>query len=207
MATRSTCEPGESITGQDRTASVQSTFRPPCPNRDRALESATSRLSRFSRSTVSILTLRVPQEPSRPMPDLEEQLQILRRGVEQIVPEDEFRKKLERSRPRGPPLARQVRHRPDRDRRPPRPHGPAAQAAAVPGPGPHGRHHHRQLHRARGRPLRPRRDPGHADRGAGRRPTPATTSRRSAGSSTWTGPRSTTTATGSRSGRSSTSST
>ena len=31
------------------------------------------------------------------MPDLEEQLQILRRGVEQIVPEAEFRKKLERS--------------------------------------------------------------------------------------------------------------
>jgi tyrosyl-tRNA synthetase len=31
------------------------------------------------------------------MPDLEEQLHILRRGVEQIVPENEFRKKLERS--------------------------------------------------------------------------------------------------------------
>src|SRR6478735_5180987 len=31
------------------------------------------------------------------MPDLEEQLQILRRGVEQIVPENEFRQKLERS--------------------------------------------------------------------------------------------------------------
>jgi len=31
------------------------------------------------------------------MPDLDEQLSILRRGVEQIVPEDEFRKKLERS--------------------------------------------------------------------------------------------------------------
>lgn len=31
------------------------------------------------------------------MPDLDEQLRILRRGVEQIVPEDEFRKKLERS--------------------------------------------------------------------------------------------------------------
>ena len=31
------------------------------------------------------------------MRDLDEQLQILRRGVEQIVPEDEFRKKLERS--------------------------------------------------------------------------------------------------------------
>ena len=31
------------------------------------------------------------------MPDFDEQLQILRRGVEQIVPEDEFRKKLERS--------------------------------------------------------------------------------------------------------------
>jgi tyrosyl-tRNA synthetase len=31
------------------------------------------------------------------MPDLDEQLSILRRGVEQIVPEDDFRKKLERS--------------------------------------------------------------------------------------------------------------
>ena len=31
------------------------------------------------------------------MPDLDEQLRILRRGVEQIVPEDEFRKKLEQS--------------------------------------------------------------------------------------------------------------
>src|SRR5271157_3801849 len=31
------------------------------------------------------------------MPDLDEQLSILRRGVEQIVPQDEFRKKLERS--------------------------------------------------------------------------------------------------------------
>src|SRR3954454_6140432 len=31
------------------------------------------------------------------MPDLEEQLQILRRGVEQIVPEEEFRRKLDRS--------------------------------------------------------------------------------------------------------------
>ena len=31
------------------------------------------------------------------MASLDEQLHILRRGVEQIVPEDEFRKKLERS--------------------------------------------------------------------------------------------------------------
>jgi tyrosyl-tRNA synthetase len=31
------------------------------------------------------------------MPDLDEQVRILRRGVEQIVPEDEFHKKLERS--------------------------------------------------------------------------------------------------------------
>jgi tyrosyl-tRNA synthetase len=38
------------------------------------------------------------------MADLEEQLQILRRGVEQIVPEDEFRKKLERSLRENRPL-------------------------------------------------------------------------------------------------------
>lgn len=38
------------------------------------------------------------------MKDLEEQLQILRRGVEQIVPEAEFRKKLERSLSEGRPL-------------------------------------------------------------------------------------------------------
>jgi tyrosyl-tRNA synthetase len=38
------------------------------------------------------------------MPDLEEQLQVLRRGVEQIVPEHEFRKKLERSLREGRPL-------------------------------------------------------------------------------------------------------
>src|SRR6516162_8536834 len=37
------------------------------------------------------------QEPRPAMHSLEEQLQILRRGVEQIVPEDEFRQKLERS--------------------------------------------------------------------------------------------------------------
>jgi tyrosyl-tRNA synthetase len=36
-------------------------------------------------------------ELPRTMPDLDEQLRILRRGVEQIVPETEFRKKLERS--------------------------------------------------------------------------------------------------------------
>src|SRR3954454_17753626 len=38
------------------------------------------------------------------MPDLEEQLQILRRGVEQIVPEEEFRRKLDRSLREGRPL-------------------------------------------------------------------------------------------------------
>jgi tyrosyl-tRNA synthetase len=38
------------------------------------------------------------------MPDLEEQLQVLRRGVEQIVPEHEFRKKLERSLRENRPL-------------------------------------------------------------------------------------------------------
>ncbi len=38
------------------------------------------------------------------MPDLDEQLRILRRGVEQIVPEDEFRKKLERSLRANQPL-------------------------------------------------------------------------------------------------------
>src|SRR5271157_2256838 len=38
------------------------------------------------------------------MPDLDEQLSILRRGVEQIVPEDEFRKNLERSRGANRPL-------------------------------------------------------------------------------------------------------
>ena len=101
------------------------------------------------------------------MPDLDEQLRILRRGVEQIVPEDEFRKKLERSVRENRPLAGQVRHRPDRDRRPPRPHGSPAQAPAVPGPGPHGHHHHRQLYGPGRRPLRPRRDPGQADRGPG----------------------------------------
>jgi tyrosyl-tRNA synthetase len=38
------------------------------------------------------------------MPDLDEQLQILRRGVEQVVPEVEFRKKLERSIRQNRPL-------------------------------------------------------------------------------------------------------
>ena len=71
-------------------------------------------------------------------------------------------------RPRRPSPPRQVRHRPDRHRRPPGPHGPLAETAAVPGPGPHGRHHHRQLHGAGRRPLGPRRDPVQADPGAGR---------------------------------------
>lgn len=38
------------------------------------------------------------------MLDLDDQLQILRRGVDQVVPEDEFRKKLERSVKQGKPL-------------------------------------------------------------------------------------------------------
>ncbi|MGC8644129.1 MAG: tyrosine--tRNA ligase, partial [Isosphaeraceae bacterium] len=38
------------------------------------------------------------------MLDVAEQLQILRRGVDQIVPEEEFRKKLERSVRQGKPL-------------------------------------------------------------------------------------------------------
>ncbi len=38
------------------------------------------------------------------MRDVDEQLQILRRGVEKIVPEDEFRNKLERSARQGVPL-------------------------------------------------------------------------------------------------------
>src|SRR3974377_2548417 len=38
------------------------------------------------------------------MPDLDEHIRILRRGVEQIVPEDEFRKKLERAIRQNRPL-------------------------------------------------------------------------------------------------------
>src|SRR3974377_2422504 len=38
------------------------------------------------------------------MPDLDEHIRILRRGVEQIVPEDEFRQKLERSIRQNRPL-------------------------------------------------------------------------------------------------------
>jgi tyrosyl-tRNA synthetase len=38
------------------------------------------------------------------MPDLDEQIRILRRGVEQIVPEDEFLRKLERSLRQNRPL-------------------------------------------------------------------------------------------------------
>src|SRR6476659_2732750 len=94
---------GESRIGQDRTASAQSSFRPPCPNRDRALESATSRRSRLSEPPSPSSPCACP-EPSRPMPDLEEQLEILRRGVERIVPENEFRNKLERSLREGRPL-------------------------------------------------------------------------------------------------------
>jgi hypothetical protein len=65
-------------------------------------------------------------------------------------------------------LRSQYEHRPDRHRRPPRPHGPPAQAPAVPGAGPHRRPHHRRLHGPGGRPLGPGRDPRPADPRAGR---------------------------------------
>ena len=89
------------------------------------------------------------------MREVAEQLSILKRGVEAIVPEAEFIKKLERSVRENRPL--RVKYGID-------PTGidvhlghtvPLAQAATVSGPGPYGRDHHRQLHGARGRPFGP----------------------------------------------------
>ncbi len=185
-------------TGLDSIVTRGDDARPPCPK---------------PRPRPRIVVLHVRRQVRQggqsrtPMRDVAEQLEILRRGVEAIVPEDEFVEEARALGPRGRAAPGQVRHRPDRDQRPPRPHRPAAEAPAVPGARPHGRHHHRQLHRAGRRPLGPRRDPRQAHRASRSRRTPRTTSARSAGSSTWTGPRSTTTATGSRTGRSSTSST
>ena len=82
--------------------------------------------------------------------------------------------------------AGQVRHRPDRHRRPPRAHGPPAEAAAVPGPRPPGGAHHRQLHGPGRRPERPRPDAGPPHPRAGREERRGLPDSRSAGSSTWT---------------------
>ena len=93
---------------------------------------------------------------------------ILLRGAAQVE-----------TRGRTPPEARtqprdrqaaagQVRHRPDRVRRPPRAHRPAAEAAAVPGTRPHGGAHHRHRHGRGRRPERPGRVPAGADPGADR---------------------------------------
>ena len=62
-----------------------------------------------------------------------DQLAMLRRGVDAITPEPDFAEKLEKlgCRRHAPP--RQVRDRPDRDRRPPRPHRPASEAPPVSG--------------------------------------------------------------------------
>ena len=70
---------------------------------------------------------------------------------------------------RRPAAAGQARPRPDRRRRPPRPHGRAPEAARVPGPRPHRRPDHRRLHRARGRSERPLGDPAGALRRGDRR--------------------------------------
>ena len=142
------------------------------------------------------------------MRDVDEQLEILRRGVEETVPEDEFRQEARRvGRATGAPL--RVKY----------------------GIDPTGINVHLG-HTVPLRKLRQFQDLGHtaviiignytalvgdpsgrdetradADRGAGRGQRQGLPHARSAGSSTSTAPRSTTTATGSRSGRSSTSST
>ena len=135
------------------------------------------------------------------MRDAVEQLNLLKRGVEQIVPEAEFRKKLERVCPRGSPAAREVRHRPDRNRCSPRAHRPAPETATIPGAWSSSRRHHRQLHGARRRPLGSRRNASQAHRRRKSKPTPAIISRRSAASWISPRPRCILTATGSRSGR------
>ena len=107
-------------------------------------------------------------EPSEPMQDVASQLEILRRGVEQIVPEADFLKKLERSVRENRPL--RVKYGID-------PTGidvhlghtvPLRKLRQFQDLGPHGGDHHRQLHGDRRRPLGPRRDPVDADHGAGR---------------------------------------
>ena len=60
------------------------------------------------------------------MRDVADQLRILKRGVEQIVPEPEFLKKLERSVREDRPLRVKYGIDPDRHRRAPRAHGPLA---------------------------------------------------------------------------------
>ena len=120
---------------------------------------------------------------------VDEQLALIRRGVEQIVPRGRAAQEARAQRQDRQAAARQVRHRPHRHRRPPRPHRPAAQAAAVPGTGPPGGPHHRQLHRPGRRPQRPRSDARPPDAGAGRGQRPRLPASRSARSSTSPRPR------------------
>ncbi len=102
------------------------------------------------------------------MKSVAEQLALIRRGAEQIEPEDELRQEARAQRRDRQAAARQVRHRSDRHRRAPRPYRAAAQAAPLPGTGPSGGAHHRQLHRPGRRSQRPGSDAGPAHPGAGR---------------------------------------
>ena len=87
-----------------------------------------------------------------PMPDSPgEAARFLTRNAVDALPEGELGAQLGRR----APAAGEARRRPHHARHPPRPHGRPAQAARVPGPGPHRGPDHRRLHGARGRPERP----------------------------------------------------
>ena len=88
----------------------------------------------------------------------------------------------------GRPLAGQARRRPDRARPAPRPRGPAAQAAAVPGPRPHRRAHHRRLHGAHRRSVRAQHHAAAAHASSRSTRTRRPTSTRRSGSSTPSAP-------------------
>src|SRR4029077_11126367 len=93
---------GNQGTSVDRT--VWPTNRPPCVVHPGILESASAGdLRRSERSSRAELGGK-PWEANRLMASLDEQLHILRRGVDQIVPEDDFRRKLDRSLRENRPL-------------------------------------------------------------------------------------------------------
>ena len=129
---------------------------------------------------------------------IDEQLTYLRKGMAEIIREEDLQRAPRPERQDRTPAARQSRLRPDRARPAPRPHRAAAQDEALSGSGPHRHLPDRRHDRPHRRPHRPQR---HAPAARPRRPsiaTPKPTSSRSSKSSIPKKPRSASTATGSR---------
>ena len=127
---------------------------------------------------------------------IDEQLAYLRKGMAEIIREEDLRERLIAAEKHGRPLRVKAGFDPDRARSAPGPHRAAAQDEALSGPGPHGDLPDRRHDRDDRRSDRPQRDASADDARSRSSATPRPTRRRSSRFSIRKRPRCASTATG-----------